>query len=92
MLAISPCAVEDLSASLASLEHLAEVIIQQACAEPEPRLRAEEVAAFVEVAPRLAKLTISWAVCGWWPPGSKPLVERAAEGRGVKMWWCDVVL
>lgn len=82
-LALSVCAVADLSVALSPLTHLRELELRQYWSIPTVALGAREVGAFVRAAPALRRMTVAQGIWGQWGRAELNAVEGEAERKGV---------
>jgi len=83
-LKISPCAVSDLSTSLAPLANLTELTLVQGRTGPGTRLGSAEVAAFIDGPSAVEKVSVSANIVNKWNGMGQRDVCEAARTRSVR--------
>lgn len=86
-LTISPCAVANLTTTLARLPHLVELSLIQGKALPQAPVTKGEVIVFLSRSTSLRGLMLCRETCRGWIREDFEAVEQAAEVKGVEMVW-----
>lgn len=90
-LAVSPCAITNLSSSLARLTRLQSLSLHIGCFQlfEAEAVRPAEVTAFIEDAPSLRRLSICSETCAGWSCAERVACEQAAHSKGIKLHWIE---